>query len=95
MEAKHLVGQFINLNRADIFVKPSLLTGTAPSSFLRFRGLDQFVCVALKRGMGLNIMESGARLPGFKSWLPHLESICPRVAYLISQCYHLQNENNN
>ena len=78
MEAKHLFGQFINLNRLDVFVKPNLHIDTAASSFLRFRGLDQFVCVALKRGMGLNIMESGARLPGFKSWLPHLESICPR-----------------
>lgn len=52
MEAKHLFGQFINLNRLDVFVKPNLRIGTAASSFLRFRGLDQFVCVALKRGMG-------------------------------------------
>lgn len=34
MEAKYLLGQFISLDRYDMFGRPNLLIVTAPSSFL-------------------------------------------------------------
>lgn len=48
--------------------------------------MDYPACFALKRGMGLNHMGSGARLPGFKSWLDNFETMGPQTSYLTALC---------